>query len=293
MQLKGILFAFFFVFLAQLAFATGCDLNTVEVSNFDLVFKVLDDSTADVVIRITTPFTEDCLKEFGVPKESYSSFNCSDNVLYAQDAMFKGMGFYTLNKGSCTLSYSAGILTMEFKAKTDMLVTKISEDAYELTFREWNFVDSDSKSSLMIILPTGSKLISFYPMANPTGQPDYERNIIYWDSIPSAGKLPSVKYSFSPINYFAILAAIAVLLAIIGAGGALFFIKASKKDEPAKKILEMRSKMKLLEKDYLLGKMDETTYRRLMEQYQLQINELKSVLPKKKEKEKVLEKVKI
>ncbi|MEK6958432.1 MAG: hypothetical protein AABW59_00125 [archaeon] len=275
------------------AFAAECDLNTVEVSNFDLVFKVLGDSTADVIIRLTTPFAESCLSALGVPKNSYSNFDCSKEVLYAQDAMFKGMGFYTLNKGSCVLSYFDGILSMEFKAKTDMVVAKISGESYELTFREWDFVDSKSKSSLTIILPPGAKLISFYPIADPEGKPDYEKNIIYWSSIPQKGKIPSVKYSYSSQNYILILVAILIILAIVGGVGALFLIKNSKNAVSIKKIQGLKSKMALLEKDYLLGKMDETTYRRLIEQYQLQLNEFKSALPKQKDKRKVLEKIKI
>ena len=49
----------------------------------------------------------------------------------------------------------------------------------------------------------------------------------------------------------------------------------------------LKTKMAVLEQDYLKRKMDETTYRRLMEQYQLQLNDLKADYAKMKSMERI------
>jgi flagellar basal body-associated protein FliL len=75
-------------------------------------------------------------------------------------------------------------------------------------------------------------------------------------------------------NLLIILIALLVIV-IIGAGGFFFFSKS----QQYKLIDEMKTlkiKMTVLEQDFMKGKMDETTYRRLMEQYQIQLNDLKT-----------------
>jgi uncharacterized membrane protein len=145
-------------------------------------------------------------------------------------------------------------------------------------------------SSITVTIPSGYSIISHYPT---NGQKSLTK--VIWSPLPKE----EIKFSFSKKentvvtetnnnivqefmqNIYLIVAIIAVLIIIM----ALIVLKRPKsviiqktpdqpkvnKREQAKLIKE---KIMNVEKMYLQGKIDETTYRRLVEQYNLQLNDL-------------------
>ena len=87
-------------------------------------------------------------------------------------------------------------------------------------------------------------------------------------------------FSFTPL--INALPFIAILIIIACVGGGLYFLIKKKEKELYSQINELKEKIKGLEKDYLRGKMDEMTYRHIMEEYQMKLNDLKTKLRKMK-----------
>jgi hypothetical protein len=85
---------------------------------------------------------------------------------------------------------------------------------------------------------------------------------------------------------------VAAVLIVAGGVIAVFFFTRKKEKELVKQMEKVRIKLKSLENSYLTRKIDENTYRKLFEQYQLQLYDLKAELGsmKKKGKEEAKEK---
>jgi hypothetical protein len=259
--------------------ASECGVNTVGAEIFDLRFDIRHDSLADVTLTITSDYSEACLGLLGVQSEDYGLFECPQAIAVTQDAMFEGMGFFTQEQGTCEATFSDSKITLQITTVTDMIVTPLVSNNSEVTFRDWKFVENLGNSSLTISIPEGTKLTSYYPRSNPEGSPDYEKGLVFWNSIPL--EKPSVKYQSQGIDWFFIIGISIFIIVILGGGGILFLLK-KKKDAKISQIKFIKLKMQKLEQSYLLRQMDETTYRRLMEQYQLQLNELEAEFVKKK-----------
>lgn len=258
---------------------SDCGVNTLDAELFDLKFDIRHDSLANVTLNITSDYSEACLNLLGVQSENYDSFECPQAITVTQDAMFKGMGFFTQEEGNCEATYSNSKINLQITTVTDMIVTPLVSNNSEVTFRDWKFVENLGNSSLTISIPEGTKLTSYYPRSNPEGTPDYENGLVFWDSIPL--EKPSVKYQNPGIDWFFVIGISVFIIVIAGGGGILFLLK-KKKDAKISQIKFIKLKMQKLEQSYLLRQMDETTYRRLMEQYQLQLNELEAEFVKKK-----------
>ncbi len=266
--------------LAPFALAE-CSFSTKDAKEFHLLFNIRPDLLSDVEMRLVVPLDSECSQEFS---ERSGNFECSEAFLSANDALFKSLGFFA-NDSTCFGEYSDGELRINYRTQTDLIVNQLPNNSVEVTFRDWNVSNSTDelslKNSLTIKLPLGSKLIAFYPMADPSGVVDYEKGVIVWEPIPSKDKKPSVKFSIADNSLF--YGIITAILVIIVGGLAFFIIKKKKERDIIQQIKSLKLKMAILEQDFMKGKMDETTYRRLMEQYQLQLNDLKAQMAKKSE----------
>jgi hypothetical protein len=255
-----LIFVFIFA-LFGIVFA-ACEISTSDATEFDLNFQLSQNGLADVTMYLAVPFTQECFTQLNLSAES---FDCPAAILTARDALFQGLGFFS-TQGGCKGSFSNDELRLVFSAATDMLVNKLQNETIEITFRQWDMVDAEKetllKNKLTIIVPPGAKLVSFYPLSEPYAKADFDNGIIVWEPIPGASKKPSVRYTMENNNLLIILIALLVIV-IIGAGGFFFFSKS----QQYKLIDEMKTlkiKMTVLEQDFMKGKMDETTYRRLM-----------------------------
>jgi len=262
------------MFSLQTVFSV-CEIDSNKARHFDLNFNIKSDGLADVSVLFEVPYSQECFNALGV---SSDSFDCPAAVLVVQDSLFQNLGFFS-NEGSCKGSYADNFLKMNFFATTDMIVNQLQNNTVEVTFRQWNLLDAEQEdllsNSLTINIPSGTRLVSFYPLSDPYAEADFDKGIVVWDPIPGSSKKPSVRYSTENNFGFVILLALAVII-IFGAGIVyLFFIK-SGEHKIVSEIKLLKMKMSILEQDYLKGKMDETTYRRLMEQYQIQLNDLKT-----------------
>ncbi len=266
------------LFLFSVVFSADCGFSSKSATEFHLAFMVRSDFVSDVKLTLVVPYAEECLRAQGV---SGDSFECSESMLPANDAFFKSLGFFS-GKGVCNAIYANGFLTIMFSTQTDMLVNKLTNNNVEISFREWQAVSGDNedslKNTLTIKIPQGAKLTSFYPMSDPNGKADFEKGIVVWDPIPYSNKKPSVKFSYQDDSWILILGV--VLVVVIAGGAGAFFLKKQKTEGIVGQIKAIKSKMFILEQDFMKGKMDETTYRRLVEQYQLQTNDLKVQLSK-------------
>ena len=81
----------------------------------------------------------------------------------------------------------------------------------------------------------------------------------------------------------------AAVIIIAGAVVAIFLFTRKKEKELVKQMEKVKSKIKSLEGSYLTRKIDEGTYRKLFEQYQLQLNDLRAELSTMKKKGKEAE----
>ncbi|MFA5125862.1 MAG: hypothetical protein WC462_02570 [archaeon] len=271
---RWIVFLVCLMFSLQTVFS-ACEIDALNASHFDLNFNIKSDGLADVSVLLEVPYSQECFNFLGV---SSDSFDCPTAMLVVQDSLFQNLGFFS-NEGSCKGSYADNSLKMNFFATTDMIVNQLQNNTVEVTFRQWNLVDAKQEdllnNSLTIIVPSGTRLVSFYPLSDPYAEADFDKGIVVWDPIPGSSKKPSVRYSTESNFVFVVLIALAVII-VFGAGIIyLFFIK-SGEHKIVSEIKLLKMKMSILEQDYLKGKMDETTYRRLMEQYQIQLNDLKT-----------------
>ena len=268
------------VLLAVLLFSlqsvfSVCEIDALNATQFDLNFNIKPDGLADVSVLLKVPYSQECFNYLGV---SSNSFDCPQAVLVVQDSLFQNLGFFS-NQGSCKGSFANNSLTMNFFATTDMIVNQLQNNTVEVTFRQWNLVDAKQEdslnNSLTISIPLGTRLVSFYPLSDPYAVADFDKGFVVWDPIPGASKKPSVRYSTENNFIFVVLLAIAVII-VFSAGVIYLFFMKSGEHKIVSEIKLLKMKMSILEQDYLKGKMDETTYRRLMEQYQIQLNDLKT-----------------
>ena len=278
------LFAFFAfaAFLLPLAFS-ACEIDSTKSQTFDVIFVMNDSFSADAYLKITLPYTEECLLSQGVAKESFAAFDCSENIAYIKDAFFKGVGLLSTPGGSCTASFSEGTLSMGFKTPIEMQTVMVGENSYEMSFKEWRFVQDESASSLLIIVPPGAQITSYYPMTSPIPSVDYARGRVSWEPIPMMK--PTIKYSL--VSYMWIVWLLCIVVIFAAAAVAYLYLRTRKERAVIGKIRVLKTKMAVLEQDFLRRKMDETTYRRLMEAYQLQLNDLKAEHAKMKSMERI------
>ncbi|MEK6959133.1 MAG: hypothetical protein AABW59_03760 [archaeon] len=80
------------------------------------------------------------------------------------------------------------------------------------------------------------------------------------------------------------IAVVLAIIIIVGAIVALFIFTQKKEKELEKQVDKVKSKLKSLENSYLTRKIDEGTYRKLFEQYQIQLNDLRAELDSIKKK---------
>ena len=277
--MKKIIFLVLLMLFCSVAFAE-CNFSSKSATEFNLAFIVRSDFVSDVQLTMVLPSTEECLRSQGIQT---NSFECSERMLPANDAFFKSLGFFS-GKGTCNARFENGFLTIIFSTQTDMLVNKLANNSVEVSFREWNAVAGDNeaslKNTLTIKIPEGAKLTSFYPMSDPNGRADFEKGIVVWDTIPYSDKKPSVKFVMQD-NSLLFFAGIIIVFFII-MGISWFFLNKQKSSSTLIQAKTIKAKMVVLEQDFMKGKMDETTYRRLMEQYQIQLTELKVELAKNK-----------
>ena len=279
----------------------ACYVNTSNAEYFEILFDIDEEFIADVNIGFVLPYSDECMALQNVSPQEYDNFECGAGVAYVQDAIFESIGLFTYEQKTCTAQYASEKLILNFWTRADTVVGQLSGNAAEIMFKDWNFVESSAASRLAIKLPSSVELVSFYPKADPTGAADYELGIVSWEPIPSGDKKPTVRYSIKSEEEQAVGFELMLFL-IVGIGvaaglGVLVFILMKGKTESKKAFTELHDlnvKMKQLEKSYLVGKVDEVTYRRLMEQYQLERNELqvkiKKAAPKETKKENNLQK---
>ncbi len=88
---------------------------------------------------------------------------------------------------------------------------------------------------------------------------------------------------FTSTNLLIIVVIVILLLIAVMIFFSFFFIK-MKQNEVVKEMKQVKDKMIALERTYLKGKMDEQTYRKLMQQYQLRMTELELEIARLKKK---------
>jgi hypothetical protein len=268
-----------------------CIINTANAESFDLVFDIQDDFTSNIEVSLSIPYSEACIELKNILKENYSDINCNDAILVTQDALLESIGLFTYGDRGCSASFASDKLKLVFQTKTDMLVHPLLGGSSEITFHEWDMLETNAASSLTIRLPDSAELTSFYPRSDPKGIADFDKKEIYWSPIPSKEKMPSIKYSgvktgddveLSQTLIYGLIILVTIIAIVAVAG--VMFVKNSKKNAKRNELKLLVKKMKQIEHNYLLGKIDETTYRRLMEQYHMQRNDLEVQLFSQKPK---------
>jgi len=285
----------------MLSVIAECETTPDKINRFEANYTIVDEKTVDVSIIIVAEFSEKCiierikqsmdvnLDEFEIVSISPDQITCPTEFL--KDKVNRELGDYeealTCN---ATFAQDKNHIRMSFVGVMKIPTQDSSVKTINLlgsTFT--NALPTDS--SITITIPSGYSIIDHYPR---TGQKSLTK--VIWSPLPKE----EIKFSFSKNekevipeannnvvqelmnNVYIIVGIIAVLIIIM----ALIVLKRPSKNVIIQKQAEapkenkreaaklLKEKIANLEKMYLQGKIDETTYRRLIETYNLQLNDL-------------------
>jgi hypothetical protein len=290
---------FILLFVLNSVFA-ACTIDSSKIDFSQVTFSLKDDSTADVAMIFGLNYGKECLlSEFvNVDVNSSSSGKVSVGTLDIvsdevpcpakfQEIVLKS--FPGLSSGvNCYGNYLAdkNYLQLSFYGTTTKLSSSVDKN-YVFALSPNEFYSRFGKnSSLTIILPSNSDTYGFSPKITNFMTP----SIINWAPFPQE----KITVNYSPFDYqketfeklVPVLALISIIFIFITATSIYFMksiILSSEKVDAIEKVNQIRDKLKLLEASYLRRQIDETTYRRLNEQYQMQLNET-ALLSKEKTK---------
>jgi hypothetical protein len=172
---------------------------------------------------------------------------------------------------------------MNFYGPTQKLSSAVDKN-YSIFFQPNEFTKNFGKnSSLVFIFPEGSTINLISTQRANFSAP----SVINLSPFPTE----QIGITYSPYDLqkdvfnrvLPILVLVSVLFLFITLLSIYFMrvsIVNSEKGDLNEKINEIKSKLKRLENDYMLRKLDETTFRRLFEQYHVQLTDLESEMSK-------------
>lgn len=295
------LLTIFFLTLLALSVIAECETTPDKINRFEANYTIIDEKTADVSIVMVAEFSEKCiierikqsmdvnLDEFEIVSVSPNQITCPTEFL--KDRVNRELGDYE-EALTCTATFAQDKNHIRMNFLGTMKIPTQDSGVKTINLLGTSFTNSlPTDSSITITIPSGYSIISHYPTI---GQKSLTK--VIWAPLPKE----EIKFSFSkkestPVpetnnnvvqefmqSVYWIVAIIAILIIIM----ALIVLKRPAKNVIIQKAAEapkenkreaaklLKEKITNLEKMYLQGKIDETTYRRLIEQYNLQLNDL-------------------
>jgi len=291
MKFKAIVTAIAFILLLGFALA-DCSLDTNNSDAFLFRLHVKEDSTATMEMDIGIPYSYECLVEKGMANISITPKECDEALI--NDVVFRAMDFFVISS-QCSLGYDSATshIIIKTSSQLEKIASKTEDDYYEIRFSKWALDPSKPgiKNTLEVFLPEGSEIVSYFPQRNSskTGS-----NSIRWSDAP--GEPISVKYSLpkarqeTPLPLFALIAAVAIAAAL----AAIWFACKMKQKAGIKKLSgrekTLNKKLEDLRVSYLKRRINEETYKNLVEEISLKITDVrvkkKELIEKSKGKQK-------
>jgi hypothetical protein len=291
-KLKYMGFFFALLLVATTGFS-ACSLD----SNFDsgqVTYMLRDDSTASVVMDFELAYSKECLVSEFVDVDSTGQDDSSRYMDIVSDEVPCPEKFQELVLKSFP-EFSNGIncygrfdtaknyLRMSIYASTGKLSSASDKNYFVSLLQNDLTAKLGKNSSLTIIFPQNSNIVSFSPKKTNFITP----SIINWAPFPSE----RIEINYSPFDFqketfdriLPILAIVSILFVFVTAVSIYFMrslVIVAEKEDYSQSLSTIKDKIKMLESAYLKRQIDETTYRRLNEQYQLQLNDINSQLAK-------------
>ena len=285
------------LFLLVNAFAVSCNFDVNSVKYAGVTFLLKEDSSTETIMVFGIEYSKDCLLSEFVNVDV--STNAGNNVSIGTmdivsdevpcPAKFQELVLKSFN------GFSSGIncygqffsdrnyLQMNFFGVSSKLSTSVDKN-FLFAISPNEFTNSFGKnSSLTLAFPQGSTVYSFTPQKTNFSTP----SVVNWVPFPSE----QISVNYKPFdfqkeafnNILPILIFVSVIFILI-TGASIYFMRgmvsAGEKADYEERIAEVTGKLKRLEHEYMMRKLDETTFRRLFEQYHIQLTDLESEMSK-------------
>lgn len=288
---------FLFILFISLNSYAICAINPVDAKSFNANYFVNDFGVVSGIFEFTFDYSRDCMIDYSVDRLNIinqtgvselemiieiqnNDFSCPTN--------FKEMFYKNLSEDFLNLHCFAA-----FNKEDELFLVLFGEVSIEkdksenltLFFGGWDFLEFIEKSSFKITRVGYSRFLDF----SNKEEAILIGNTIYFLSAPKekvvvAIELFNIEEEFNS-KLFPIIF-IVFFLVLFSVVFSLFFVwkKMPKKSDKKEELNRIRLKLKNLESSFMKGQIDENTYRRLAEQYNLQVNDLISDLKKMDEK---------
>lgn len=298
---KKLLGVLFLLILTTSVFS-ACETTPDKIKRFNIEYTILNEKEANVSLTMVAEYNqEECIfnqidQNTLKPGENYVTMNIECPVEFL-DPVKTELGHFP-DGLICTTTtiQDQNHIRMNFQGKIS--IPEQENKAKTIIFGGTDFTNNlPTDSSIKITIPPTIEFIDNYPK---TG--DKTTTIINWAPFPKqeikltfkVKETEKDKLDVSIIDQFSfIIIVIAVIVVIISL--IVLFRKPKNiiiqktentpKENKRETAKALKEKIMNLEKMYLQGKIDETTYRRLIEQYNLQLNDL--IIEIKKEEAKI------
>jgi hypothetical protein len=269
----------------SIVFAT-CEIPSAAVKKTSITYKI-NESTVDLTMLIWVDYSLELEK--CIISESNPDVN-TEQVLLLKDTTFE-CPKYLYDKFKQTGDFSETNCLGSFIGEknlfkfgfvgTEKEIIQINDSNITTKFGGSNleyFIPLEREASFIsIILPENAKQVTISPK-NITQSKDkivpYQQyGVVSYEPIPEQPII--ISYTLIQDQTSIILITGLILLVIVITVASIWTIRklTIQKIDKKARITEIKEKIKNLEQAYMMRKIDETTYRRLFEQYQLQLNE--------------------
>jgi len=278
-----------------------CETTPDKINRFEANYTIIDEKTADVSIIMVAEFSEKCIIErikqsMDVNLDEFEIISVAENQItcpteFLKDRVNRELGDYE-EALTCNATFAQDKNHIRMSFMGTMKIPLQDSGVKTINLLGSTFTNAlPTDSSITLTIPTGYSIISHYPTI---GQKSLTK--VIWSPLPKE----EIKFSFSKKesvvvpetnnnvvqelmnNVYIIVGIIAALIIIM----ALIVLKrpsknviiqkteSAPKENKREEAKLLKEKIANVEKMYLQGKIDETTYRRLIEQYNLQLNDL-------------------
>ncbi len=310
--MNKIILAIFLVLTFSVVFA-DCETTLDKLERMDISYTVLPNGNADMTVVLVANYSKDCLlqrfiegtdQNLDTVEVTITSTELECPSEFLEDYVDTEIGNFDAPL-TCATTFVGddNHIRMNFTG-TAIQFAKLYDSNRSINMGGGIFfVNAPADSSLTINIPANAMIADHRPRS---GEKTTAR--IYWYPLPSdavyvryvleSDLVEEVESPFegTPLEEITKVLSMEVLMLIILAGMIVlivgFGIASSRRkvkielEKKSPKDLEtdaqdLKKKMQSLESAYMKGSIEETTYRRLMEQYQLQLNDLRVQLKKR------------
>ncbi len=295
------------VLLALLLIATTvfaeCETTPDKINRFDIEYSLIDETKANALLTMVVEYPENCIlndidKNSLDQGEEYvvAEVDCPTGFI---DPLTAGLGYFPEGL-ICTTTTIQDMEHLRMTFRGIMQIPAQETGVKTIYFGGTQFTNAlPTDSSIKFIIPQTLTFVDNFPVTL-----EKTSTAINWSPFPKQ----KIQLSFTPIKetkvivdpykplmdnlimIMVIIAGIVVLISLI-----VLFRKPKNiiiqkqaeapKENKREQAKTLREKIANLEKMYMQGKIDETTYRRLIEQYNLQLNDI--IIEIKKEEAKI------